>query len=189
MFWGGRAPRSRSEDRCDGAGSEAEGARPPVKPGPMLPVLGVLVFRSDTALVESRSSGLRIDTARRGRGWFCPAYRIGFTAGDGDDARDGGQGPLFGAGQMKVVHPLAFGAWGGGFPFLALSYSGRFGTRLTLGRAQIALAEAHGKRSIQPHFHSDDGPPQSGTNVALRDLPDLSIEPDWVSLRSFGRSH
>jgi hypothetical protein len=44
MFWGSRAPWSRSEDRCDGAGSEAEGAKPPVKPGPMLPVLGVLVF-------------------------------------------------------------------------------------------------------------------------------------------------
>jgi hypothetical protein len=44
MFGGSRAPLGRAEDRCDGAGSEADGAKPPVKPGPMLPVLGVLVF-------------------------------------------------------------------------------------------------------------------------------------------------
>ena len=28
MFWGSRAPWGRSEDRCDGAGSEADGAKP-----------------------------------------------------------------------------------------------------------------------------------------------------------------
>jgi hypothetical protein len=44
MFLGSRAPWGRSEDRCDGDGSEADGANPPVKPGPMLPVPGVLVF-------------------------------------------------------------------------------------------------------------------------------------------------
>src|ERR1035438_5341565 len=44
MFWGSRAPWGRSEDRCDGAGSEADGAKPPVKPGHEMPVLGVLVF-------------------------------------------------------------------------------------------------------------------------------------------------
>src|SRR6185295_11712290 len=44
MFWGSRAPWGRSEDRCDGAGSEADGAKPPVKPGHKLPVLGVLVL-------------------------------------------------------------------------------------------------------------------------------------------------
>ena len=44
MFRGSRAPWSRSEDRCDGAGSEADGAKPPVKPGQKMPVLGVLVF-------------------------------------------------------------------------------------------------------------------------------------------------
>ena len=48
MFRGSRAPWSRSEDRCDGAGSEADGAIPPVKPGPMLPVLGVLVFEEQS---------------------------------------------------------------------------------------------------------------------------------------------
>jgi hypothetical protein len=41
MFRGGRAPWGRSEDRCDGDGSEADGAKLPVKPGPKLPVLGV----------------------------------------------------------------------------------------------------------------------------------------------------
>jgi hypothetical protein len=85
MFRGSRAPWSRSEDRCDGAGSEADGAKPPVKPGPMLPVLGVLVFGGSTALVELRSSGLRIDPARRWLGRFCPAYRMGFARGAGDD--------------------------------------------------------------------------------------------------------
>jgi len=30
MFWGGRAPRGRSEDGCDGAGSEADGTKPSV---------------------------------------------------------------------------------------------------------------------------------------------------------------
>src|ERR1019366_655613 len=79
MFRGSRAPGSRSEDRCDGAGSEADGARPPVKPGPMLPVLGVLVFPGTTALVEFRSSGLRIDQARRWPGRLCPAYRMDFA--------------------------------------------------------------------------------------------------------------
>src|ERR1700722_4870193 len=76
MFRGSRVPGSRSEDRCDGAGSEADGARPPVKPGPILPVLGVLVFPYTTALVEFRSSGFRIDQARRQPGRFCPAHRM-----------------------------------------------------------------------------------------------------------------
>jgi hypothetical protein len=47
MFWGSRAPWGRSEDRCDGAGSEADGAKPPVKPGHKMPVLGVLVLWTD----------------------------------------------------------------------------------------------------------------------------------------------
>ena len=76
MFRGSRAPWGRSEDRCDGAGSEADGAKPPVKPGPMLPVLGVLVFEDRSALVELPSSGLRINTARRSPGRFCPALRL-----------------------------------------------------------------------------------------------------------------
>src|SRR5229473_2669251 len=57
MFRGSRAPRGRFEDRCDGAGSEADGAKPPVKPGPVLPVLGVLVL--EASLFWCR---------------FCPAY-------------------------------------------------------------------------------------------------------------------
>ena len=47
MFRGSRAPWGRSEDRCDGAGSEADGAKPPVKPGHKMPVLGVLVLWAD----------------------------------------------------------------------------------------------------------------------------------------------
>ena len=85
MFWGSRAPWSRSEDRCDEANSEADGAIPPVKPGPMLPVLGVLVFPSDTALVKLPSSGLRIHPARSCPGCLCPDYKMGFrpvTKGD-----------------------------------------------------------------------------------------------------------
>jgi hypothetical protein len=61
MFRGSRAPRSRSEDRCDGVGSEADGAKPPVKPGLQLPVLGVLVFLDHSALVKPPSSGVRIE--------------------------------------------------------------------------------------------------------------------------------
>jgi hypothetical protein len=61
MFRGIRAPWSRSEDRCDGAGSEADGANPPVKPGPMLPVLEGLVFVKESALVRFQSSGFRIE--------------------------------------------------------------------------------------------------------------------------------
>jgi len=76
MFRGSRAPWGRSEDCCDGAGSEADGAKPPVKPGPMLPVLGVLVLADRSALVKSQSSGLRIDKARRSPGCFCPAFLI-----------------------------------------------------------------------------------------------------------------
>lgn len=79
MFRGSRAPRSRSEDRCDGAGSEADGAKPPVKPGPRMPVLGVLVFQSRSALVKLPSSGLRIEQARRPPGRFRPARRIAFS--------------------------------------------------------------------------------------------------------------
>ena len=79
MFWGSRAPWSRSEDRCDGANFEADGARPPVKPGPMLPVLGVLVFRGDTALMKFPSSGLRIYQTRSWLGRFCPAFKMGFS--------------------------------------------------------------------------------------------------------------
>jgi len=79
MFLGSRAPWGRSEDRCDGDGSEADGAKPSVKPGPMLPVLGVLVFLDTSALVIPPSSGLRINQARRWPGRFCPAYRIGFA--------------------------------------------------------------------------------------------------------------
>ena len=74
MFRGSRAPWGRSEDRCDGAGSEADGAIPPVKPGHKLPVLGVLVFLDATALVKPPSSGLRINKARRPPGRFCPAF-------------------------------------------------------------------------------------------------------------------
>src|SRR5580658_5500236 len=79
MFLGSRAPWGRSEDRCDGDGSEADGAKPPVKPAPMLPVLGVLVFLNTSALVNPPSSGLRIDQAPRWPGRSCPAYRIGFV--------------------------------------------------------------------------------------------------------------
>jgi hypothetical protein len=78
MFLGSRAPWGRSEDRCEGDGSEADGAKPPVKPGPMLPVLGVLVFQGKAALVKFPSSGLRIHQARSGPGRFCPAYKMGF---------------------------------------------------------------------------------------------------------------
>lgn len=78
MFRGSRAPWGRSEDRCDGAGSEADGTRPPVKPGPMLPVLGVLVFHERSALVKLLSSGLRINQARRSPGRFCPAFLMDF---------------------------------------------------------------------------------------------------------------
>ena len=74
MFWGSRAPWGRSEDRCDGAGSEADGTKPPVKPGPMLPVLGVLVFEDRSALVKLLSSGLRINRAGRPPGRFGPAF-------------------------------------------------------------------------------------------------------------------
>jgi hypothetical protein len=97
MFRGSRAPWSRSEDRCDGAGSEADGAKPPVKPGPMLPVLGVLVLDARTAWVKLPSSGLRIDPARRLPGRSCPAYRTPLAPGTGEDvgmtdnaARSGG---------------------------------------------------------------------------------------------------
>src|SRR5436305_2617564 len=76
MFWGSRAPRVRFEDRCDGAGSEADGAKPPVKPGHKLPVLGVLVFVDRSALVKPWSSGLRINKTRRSPGRFCPAFLI-----------------------------------------------------------------------------------------------------------------
>ena len=72
MFWGSRASWGRSEDRCDGAGSEADGASPPVKPGHKMPVLGVLVFVDRSALVKPPSSGLRINKARRSPGRFCP---------------------------------------------------------------------------------------------------------------------
>src|SRR6266852_6235147 len=75
MFRGSRAPWSRYEDRCDGAGSEAEGAKPPVKPGPLLPVLGVLVFGGRSALVKPPSSGLRNRKARRPPGAWGPAIR------------------------------------------------------------------------------------------------------------------
>ena len=80
MFRGSRAPWGRSEDRCDGAGSEAEGAKPPVKPGHQMPVLGVLVFGDKSALVKPPSSGLRIDKARRSAGRFCPALHLPFVA-------------------------------------------------------------------------------------------------------------
>ena len=78
MFRGSRAPWSGSEDRCDGANSEAGGTKPPVKPGPMLPVLGVLVFQGEAALVKLPSSGLRIQEARSWPGRFGPAYKVGF---------------------------------------------------------------------------------------------------------------
>src|SRR5262249_59227929 len=78
MSGGRRAPRGRSEDGCDGAGSEADGTIPPVKPGPILPVLGVLVFRKRSALVKLRSSGLRINKARSSPGGFSPAFLMPF---------------------------------------------------------------------------------------------------------------
>jgi hypothetical protein len=80
MFRGSRAPWGRSEDRCDGAGSEADGAKPPVKPGHKMPVLGVLVFVGRSALVKPPSSGLRIYKARRSPGRFCPALHWPFVA-------------------------------------------------------------------------------------------------------------
>src|ERR1035438_9653322 len=66
MFWGSRAPWGRSEDRCDGAGSEADGAKPPVKPGHEMPVLGVLVFVGRSALVKPPSSHLQVPLEIRG---------------------------------------------------------------------------------------------------------------------------
>jgi hypothetical protein len=58
MFRGSRAPRGRSEDRCDRAGSEADGAKHPIKPGHKLPTLGVWVFPDESPLVNPPSSGL-----------------------------------------------------------------------------------------------------------------------------------
>src|ERR1035438_3603797 len=58
MFRWSRAPWGRSEDRCDGAGSEADGTRPPVKPGHKMPVLGNLVFIDRKSVV----SGQRVQT-------------------------------------------------------------------------------------------------------------------------------
>jgi hypothetical protein len=107
MFRGSRAPWSRSEDRCDGAGSEADGAKPPVKPGPMLPVPGVSVFDGATALVNFRSSGLRIDTARRWPGCFCAAYRIVFLPPADDGAPIGDRAALSGRVRWKFfIHWL-----------------------------------------------------------------------------------
>ena len=80
MFRGSRVPWGRSEDRCDGAGSEADGAKPPVKPGHKMPVLGVLVFGITSALVKPSSSGLRIHKARRSPGRFCPALHLPLVA-------------------------------------------------------------------------------------------------------------
>ncbi|SPE39406.1 hypothetical protein SBA3_320025 [Candidatus Sulfopaludibacter sp. SbA3] len=76
MFRGSCAPWGRSEDRCDGAGSEAEGTIPPVKPGHKMLVLGV--FNGRSALVKPTSSGLRMNRARRSPGRFCPAFLLEF---------------------------------------------------------------------------------------------------------------
>jgi hypothetical protein len=82
-----RALWGRSEDRCDGAGSEADGAKPPVKPGQKMPVLGVLVFRNRSALVKPPSSGFRINKARRSPGRFCPAFLFGFYSSSLSEVR------------------------------------------------------------------------------------------------------
>lgn len=71
MFWGSRAPWGRSE---------ADGAKPPVKPGLKMPVLGVLILPAAPPLVKPPSSGLRIWTARRSLGRFCPAFRLPLAA-------------------------------------------------------------------------------------------------------------
>src|SRR5580700_8105434 len=142
MFLGSRAPWGRSEDRCDGDGSEADGAKPPVKPGPMLPVLGVLVFPNTSALVIPPSSGLRINQARRWPGRSCPAYRISFAlriAGGAIASR----AVFFRTGQTKVLHPLALGARRGGLPVWVHFGTRYFGTRLALGNGNVALAETH----------------------------------------------
>jgi hypothetical protein len=78
MFRGSRAPWGRSEDRCDGAGSEADGAKPPVKPGHKMPVLGVLVFVGRCALVKPPSGGLRIYKAREIAGPGLPGAPLAF---------------------------------------------------------------------------------------------------------------
>ena len=54
------------QSRGDGAGSEADGTKPPVKPGPMLPVLGVLAFES-ICFGGASERRLWIDQARRCR--------------------------------------------------------------------------------------------------------------------------
>src|SRR5690348_2160500 len=77
MFRGSRVPRGRFEDRCDGAGSEADGAKPSVNRAlaRQQPVPRVLVCKSESVWVKLLSSGLRIEKARRWLGRFCPAYR------------------------------------------------------------------------------------------------------------------
>src|SRR5712692_4194050 len=87
MFRGSRAPWGRSEDRCDGAGSEADGAKPPVKPGHKMPVLGVLVFVGRSALVKPSSSGLRIHKAREIAGPVLPGAPFAFRGGAGAQLR------------------------------------------------------------------------------------------------------
>ena len=76
MFRGSRAPWSRYEDRCDGAGSEADGTTPPVHSGPRIRCWGLWFFGGTSALVRLRSSGLRKIQARRPPGRFCPAIRM-----------------------------------------------------------------------------------------------------------------
>jgi hypothetical protein len=128
MFWGSRAPWSRSEDRCDGAGSEADGAKPPVKPGPMLPVLGVLVLGGKSAWVKLPSSGLRIDRARSWPGRFCPAYRMPFAVRGG-----GAEGMTDNAVFSGLVRWKLFIHWL--FPRGAAGFRGLCGAA-TLGRAR-----------------------------------------------------
>src|SRR4051794_14386795 len=53
MFRGSRAPWSRSEDRCDGAGSEADGAKPPVKTGSIVARSGGFGFSEPICFGEA----------------------------------------------------------------------------------------------------------------------------------------
>ncbi len=109
MLRGGRAPWSRSEDRCDGAGSEADVARPPVKAGPMLPAPGALVFADESALVRPLSSGFRIDQARSWPGGFCPAFQTGFQPRTGEDSGENDSAALSAPVKQKIARHGAAG--------------------------------------------------------------------------------
>ncbi len=114
------------QSRCDGAGSAADGTKPTVKPGPYVPVLGVLVFWHKLQWWSLGAEALDRSNAKW-PGRFCPAFL-------GPCASPSREIPR--AWHRSLAPPARWSVTSSDRSSSSTRYFGRLGSRSCLGRLQ-----------------------------------------------------